>query len=99
MPISARHSIEEAAAIGAREISSLELTTHVLRLIDAFQPKLNAHVYLLREQAQDAARKSVRSRCPRSYNGFTTWSSCQRQGKLCRRGIAVYLGHPGAQTF
>ena len=48
---------QAAAAIRAREISSVELTRHVFGRIDAFQPKLNAYVYQLREEALAAAEQ------------------------------------------
>ena len=51
-------ALEAAAAIRAREISAVELTQHTLRRIDAFQPKLNAYVYLLREEALAAAARA-----------------------------------------
>jgi len=51
-------ALDAAAAIRARTISSVELTQHVLRRIDAFQPKLNAYVYQLREEALAAAKKA-----------------------------------------
>lgn len=44
-------ALEAAAAIRAREISSVELTEHVFRRIDANEPKLNSYVYRLREEA------------------------------------------------
>ena len=44
-----------AAAIRARQISSVELTEHTWRRIDAFQPALNAYVYQLREESMAAA--------------------------------------------
>ena len=51
-------ALDAAAAIRARTISSVELTQHVLRRIDAFQPRLNAYVYQLREQALAAAAEA-----------------------------------------
>ena len=50
-------ALEAAAAIRAKEISSVELTGHTLRRIDAFEPQLNAYVYQLREQALAAAAR------------------------------------------
>jgi hypothetical protein len=47
-----------AASIRAKSISSLELTEHTFRRIDAFQPKINAYVYQLREEALAAARRA-----------------------------------------
>jgi amidase len=49
---------DAAAAIRAKKISSVELTEHTFRRIDAFQPKLNAYVYQLREQALAAAKQA-----------------------------------------
>jgi amidase len=51
-------AVEAAAAIRARKISAVELTQHTLRRINAFQPKLNAYVYLLREEALAAAARA-----------------------------------------
>src|SRR4029453_695759 len=50
-------ALDAAAAIRAKEISSVELTQHTLRRIDAFQPRLNAYVYQRRDEALlEAAR-------------------------------------------
>src|SRR5512143_3004055 len=49
-------ALEAAAAINARKISSVELTRHVFERIDKFQPKLNAFVYQMREEALASAR-------------------------------------------
>jgi amidase len=51
-------ALAAAAAIRAKEISSVELTQHTFRRIDAFQPKLNAYVYQLREEALAAAKQA-----------------------------------------
>ncbi len=51
-------ALDAAAAIRAKKISSLELTQHTLRRIDAFQPALNAYVYLLRDEALAAAARA-----------------------------------------
>jgi len=48
---------DAAAAIANRKISSVELTEHVFKRIDRFQPKLNAFVYLMREEALAQARR------------------------------------------
>lgn len=50
-------ALEAAAAIQARQVSSEELTKHVFRRIDRFEPKLNTFVYELRGEALAAARK------------------------------------------
>lgn len=49
---------DAAAAIRAKTISALELTQHTFRRIDAYQPKLNAYVYQLRDQALAAAKQA-----------------------------------------
>jgi amidase len=51
-------ALNAAAAIRAKKISSVELTQHTLQRIDAFQPKLNAYVYQLREEALAAAARA-----------------------------------------
>jgi amidase len=51
-------AVDAAAAIRAKQISCVELTQHTLRRIDAFQPKLNAYVYQLREEALAAAKQA-----------------------------------------
>jgi amidase len=50
--------LDAAAAIRARKISSVTLTTHVFERIDRFQPKLNAFVYQMREEALASARRA-----------------------------------------
>ena len=50
-------ALDAAAAINARKISSVELTRHVFDRIDRFQPKLNAFVYQMREEALASARR------------------------------------------
>ncbi len=51
-------ALDAAAAIRSGQISAVELTQHTLRRIDAYQPKLNAYVYQLREQALEQARQA-----------------------------------------
>jgi amidase len=51
-------ALDAAAAIRARKISSLELTQHTFRRIDAFQPTVNAYVYQLRDEALAAAARA-----------------------------------------
>jgi hypothetical protein len=54
-------ALDAGAAIRAKTISSVELTKHTLRRINAFQPRLNAWVYQLREEALAAAREADES--------------------------------------
>jgi Asp-tRNA(Asn)/Glu-tRNA(Gln) amidotransferase A subunit family amidase len=51
-------ALDVTEAIRSRRVSSFEPTNHTLRHIDAFQPKLNAYVYQLREEALRAARQA-----------------------------------------
>ena len=51
-------ALDAAAAIRSRKISSVELTRHVFERIDKFQPKLNAFVYQMREEALSGARRA-----------------------------------------
>lgn len=51
-------ALQAAAAINARKISSVELTQHVFNRIDKFQPKLNAFVYQMRDEALASARRA-----------------------------------------
>ncbi len=49
-------AVDAAAAIASRKTSSTELTKHVFERIDKFQPKLNAFVYQMRDEAMAKAR-------------------------------------------
>jgi amidase len=51
-------ALAAASALQSRQISSRELTEHTFARIDAFQPKLNAYVYQLREDALRAAARA-----------------------------------------
>jgi amidase len=51
-------ALDASAAIRAKKISSVELTQHTFRRIDAFQPTLNAYVYQLRDEALAEARRA-----------------------------------------
>lgn len=51
-------ALDAAASIANRRISSVDLTTQVFERIDRYQPKLNAFVYLMRDEAMAAARLS-----------------------------------------
>jgi amidase len=51
-------ALQAAAAIAARKISAVELTRHVFQRIDQFQPKLNAFVYQMRQEALEAAGRA-----------------------------------------
>src|SRR5689334_10042574 len=50
-------ALEAASAIRNGKISSVELTQHVFERIERFQPKLNAFVYLMRDEALRRARR------------------------------------------
>ena len=51
-------ALDAAAAIREKKISSVELTQHMFRRMDAFEPALNAYVYQLREEALAAAKRA-----------------------------------------
>jgi amidase len=51
-------ALEAAAAIKAKQISSVELTRHMFARIDRYNPKLNAFVYRMRNQALTQAREA-----------------------------------------
>jgi amidase len=51
-------ALDIGAAIAARKISSVEVTGHVFDRIDRYQPKLNAFVYQMRDEALSAARRA-----------------------------------------
>ncbi len=55
-------ALDAAAAIRARKISSVELTRHVFERIDKYQPKLNAFVYQMRDEALAQARRADKSK-------------------------------------
>ncbi|HUA19079.1 MAG TPA: amidase [Bryobacteraceae bacterium] len=97
-------AIEAAATIRARKISSVELTQHVLRRIDAFQPKLNAYVYQLREEALAAARKADeelgRDEATGPLHGvpINVKESFGVQGQPCTWGIPAFKDTKAAQN-
>lgn len=49
-------ALSAAAAIKAKQVSSLELTRRMFARIDRYNPKLNAFTYQIRDQAQAQAR-------------------------------------------
>lgn len=51
-------ALEAAAAIKAKQVSSLELTRRMIARIDRYNPKLDAFVYLMRDQALAQAREA-----------------------------------------
>lgn len=51
-------ALDAAVAIREKKASSVELTEHMFRRIDAHDPKLNSYVYQLRDQALAAARRA-----------------------------------------
>lgn len=61
-------ALDAGAAIAAGKISSVELTKHVFARIDKFQPKLNAFVYLMRDEALAAARHADETIARRGAN-------------------------------
>lgn len=51
-------ALEAAAMIRAKKVSSLELTRRMMARIDRYNPKLNAFVYRMRDQALAQARRA-----------------------------------------
>ena len=51
-------ALDAAAAIHTKQVSSVELTQRMFARIDRYNPKLNAFVYQMREQALAAARSA-----------------------------------------
>src|SRR5215471_17444212 len=86
-------ALEAAAAIRERKISSLELTQHMFRRIDAFQPKLNAYVYQMREEAIAQARQAdeavARNAATGALHGvpINVKESFGVQGRPCTWGV------------
>lgn len=91
-------ALDAAAAIRERTISAAELTEHIFRRIDAFQPKLNAYVYQLRDQARAAAKSADESlaRGGDQANGVfhgvpvNVKESFGVQGQPCTWGIPMF---------
>ncbi|MDX2153305.1 MAG: amidase family protein [Bryobacteraceae bacterium] len=57
-------ALAAAAAVRSRKISAVELTKHVIARIDRHQPKLNAFVYQMRDEALAQARRVDESQRP-----------------------------------
>src|SRR5438552_18577537 len=51
-------ALDAAAAIRPKKLSSVQRMQHSFRRIDAFQPRLNAYVYQLREEALSSAKQA-----------------------------------------
>jgi len=91
-------ALDAAAAIRARKISSVELTQHTLRRIDALQPKLNAYVYQLRDQALEAAKQADQAIAGNSATGvgvlqgvpINVKESFGVQGQPCTWGVPEF---------
>src|SRR5271170_1440739 len=88
-------ALEAAAAIREKKISSVELTQHTLRRVDAFQPTVNAYVYQLREEALAAAKQAddaiARNTTRGEFHGdpINVKASFGDQGQTCSWGIAA----------
>jgi len=86
-------ALEAAAAIREKKISSVELTQHTLRRVDAFQPTVNAYVYQLREEALAAAKQAddaiARNTTRGEFHGvpINVKESFGVQGQPCTWGI------------
>ena len=51
-------ALQAAEAIRKKQVSSVELTQHVFKRIERYNPALNAFAYLLKEDALDRAKKA-----------------------------------------
>jgi amidase len=87
-------ALAAASAIRARQISSLELTGHTFARIDAFQPKLNAYVYQLREEALTAAARADEALVHKEDVGLFHGVPFSVKESFGVRGPALYLGFP-----
>ena len=91
-------ALDAAEAIRTKQVSSVELTQHILRRIDAFQPRLNAYVYQLREEALARARRADESLVDGDGNGVfhgvpvNVKESFAVQGQPCTWGIPAFKG-------
>jgi amidase len=89
-------ALEAAAAIRERKISSVELTQHAMHRIDKFQPKLNAYVYQMREEALERARQADEAVAHNTARGplhgvpVNVKESFGVQGRPCTWGIAAF---------
>jgi amidase len=95
-------ALDAAAAISRRKIASVELTKHVFERIDKFQPKVNAFVYQMREEALAAARRADRAIARKEKRGpFTGVPVVVKEsfgiaGRPCTWGIPALKGSRAA---
>jgi amidase len=91
-------ALEAGAAIAAGKTSSVELTRHVFERIDKFQPKLNAFVYQMREEALSSARRADETiahgakRSPLTGVPVVVKESFAVHGRPCTWGIPALKG-------
>src|ERR1700676_5219988 len=89
-------ALDAATAIRAHKISAFELTQHTLQRIDALQPKLNAYVYPLRDQALEAAEQADQAIANNSVTGtlhgvpINVKESFGVQGQPCTWGVPEF---------
>jgi amidase len=89
-------ALAAATAIRAKQISSQELTEHTFRRVDAFQPRLNAYVYQLREEALAAAKEADQALARGQAKGVlhgvpvNVKESFGVQGQPCTWGIPAF---------
>jgi Asp-tRNA(Asn)/Glu-tRNA(Gln) amidotransferase A subunit family amidase len=87
-------ALAAASAIRARQISSRELTEHTFARIDAFQPKLNAYVYQLREEALAAAYRADEALARDDDVGIFHGVPVNVKESFGVEGQTLYLGLP-----
>ena len=89
-------AVEAAAAIRECGISSVELTQHTIRRIDAFEPKLNAYAYQMREEAMEQAKQAdeavARGSTRGAFHGvpINVKESFGVHGRPCTWGISAF---------
>ena len=93
-------ALEAAQAIRDKVTSSAELTEHLFRRMDQYEPKLNSYVYQLREQAMEAARAAdqalARGEAMGPLHGvpISVKESFAVEGKPCTWGIPPFQDIP-----
>ena len=97
-------ALEAAQAIRTKVVSSLELTQHTFRRIDAHQPRLNAYVYQLRDQALAAAKRADEALAKGATLGplhgvpINVKESFGVEGQPCTWGIPLFANARAARN-
>jgi amidase len=93
-------ALEAAEAIRNREVSAMELTEQTFRRIDAYQPKLNAYVYQLRDEALASAKKADAAIATGALHGVpvNVKESFGVEGQACTWGLPRFAGARAARN-